>query len=217
MFKNYLTRNLKEGEVPLKEVRRYPWSLAGAWAVVALFVLAPFFFLFPLLRFGVWGVAVFFISLGLGLLLLLRVVLLYYLNVLFITNLRLIDVDQHGFLNQVVSETTYDKIQDVSYSIKGIRQTLFHYGNVQIQTAGNSANLEVRHVRNPERIHELIMRVQGEHRTAQSTEPNQLSAEELVGLVQRLKAGLGDEEFAKLVARGAANDGKRKGPTPRKG
>lgn len=216
MFKNYLTRNLKEGEAPLKEVRRYPWSFAGAGAIAAVLTLAPFFFLFPLLRLGAWGVAVFFVSLGLGVLLLLRVVLLYYLNVLFITNLRLIDVDQHGFLNQVVSETTYDKIQDVSYSIKGIRQTLFHYGNVQIQTAGNSANLEVRHVRNPERVHELIMRVQGEHRTTQGAETNPLSADELVGLVQRLKAGLGDDAFAKLVAGESADDEKRKGPAPRR-
>lgn len=215
MFRLNRTRNLKEGELLLREVRRTPWSLIGSALLTLAVLLGPFFFLFPLLRLGSWGVGLFFLALFTGLVLLVRLLILYFFNVLIITNLRLIDVDQRGFFTQVVSETTYDKIQDVSYAIKGLGQTLLQYGNVMIQTAGNQANLEIRSVRYPERVHELVMKVQAEYRAASAAEGDELTAEELLRLVDRLKRGLGDAGFRELIGRTKkGSTGKEKPPTP---
>lgn len=202
MFEKYLSRNLKDGEEVIRFVRRYAGSMALPFGGVAILVLAPFFLLFPLLRWGLPGVAVLFALVFIGLLVLVRTILLFTLNVLIITNQRLIDVDQRGFFHRVVSESTYDKIQDVSFSMKGLLQTLFRYGDVHIQTAGAQANLEVRNVRDPEKVQELIVKLQAELQRQNSGSTDRLSAQELLALVQRLKRGLGDSEFTRLVGGG---------------
>ena len=158
MFESYLTKNLKEGEDVIRVVRRYPWSFAGQGLIALMFLLLPFFLLFPLLRVGTFGVAGLLVLFLIGLFLVVRVMILYWLNVFVITNSRLVDFDQRGFFDRVVSESTYEKIQDVSFSVKGIAQTILGYGTVQIQTAGSQANLEIRNVRNPEDVQHTIMR-----------------------------------------------------------
>ena len=199
MLEQYLSKNLKEGEEVFGIVRRSLISFARSILVAVIAVLAPFFFLFPLLRLGVWGVVVMLALFFVGCLLTLRIVILYLLNVLCVTNRRVIDFDQRGFFHRVVSECTYDKIQDISFSIKGLSQTLLRYGNVQIQTAGSQANLEIENVRNPERVQQLVTRVQTEFLENSKRDVETLSAEELVELAARMKRGLGEERFRELL------------------
>ncbi len=201
MFTTYRSRNLKEGEVLLREVRPYPLSMAGRWILAALFLFAPFFFLFPLLQLGPWGAAILLVSFAIGIILTLRAAVLYFLNVLLITNQRLIDIDQRGFFEQIVSETTYDKIQDVSFAIKGIRQTLFRYGTVTIQTAGSQANIEIRNTRNPEDVHTLILKNLGDAIRHQPTAAadEEHTPEEFLKLLRRLRQIMGDKDFRDLV------------------
>ncbi|MBI3956735.1 MAG: PH domain-containing protein [Candidatus Kerfeldbacteria bacterium] len=198
MFERHLTKNLKEGEEVLQYVRRYGWSLLLPGLIAGIVFFSPFFFLFPLLRLGLPGVLGLLIVFLAGILLLIRLVVLYSLNVLLITNYRLIDVDQRGLFHREVSECTYDRIADVSFSMRGIPQTLLHYGNVQIQTAGSQANLEVRNVRGPDRVQELIMKLQSEV-AKRADDEAQLSADELLQLVNRLKRGLGDDKFREIL------------------
>ncbi|MFA6553624.1 MAG: PH domain-containing protein [Patescibacteria group bacterium] len=159
MFESKIEKNIKEGEEVIRIVRKYP--LVFCWPIFwsAIFIIAPFFFLVPLWQWGRWGVGLFFISLVFGLLLGVRVAVLYSLNIFVITSERIIDIDQTGFFSRTVSETTYDKIQDVSYSIKGIMQTFLHYGDVIIQTAGQQVNLELNSVKDPEKIQQVIIHV----------------------------------------------------------
>lgn len=199
MFNRYLTRHLGEGEEVLAIVRRYPWSMVFPALVAMVILLAPFFFLFPLLRLGSWGVLLILLLMAVGLFLCLRLVVLYSLNALILTTKRLIDVDQRGFFHRVVSESTYEKIQDVSFSLKGIGQTLFRYGTVHIQTAGSQVNLEIHNVRHPERVQELITRIQTEMRESNKEREASISAGELIELLTKLKRGLGDERFSKLL------------------
>lgn len=198
MFESQLTRNLKEGEEVVRIVRRYPGSLLFPALPAMAFLLGPFFFLFPLLKLGVFGALGFVILLMIGGILTARLMILYSLNALVITNQRLIDVDQRGFFHREVSESTFDKIQDVSFSMKGVSQTLFRYGTVLIQTAGAQSNLEIRYVQNPERVQELIAKQQMESRPDRQEETD-ISAEELLRLAQRLKKDLGEEEFQEFV------------------
>ncbi len=166
MFERQLQKMLKTEEIVVLIVRRYPLVLVGPGLVAAVFLLAPFFFMVPLFRWGWPGVAVFGAGICIGLLLGVRLLVVHFLNVFVITEDRIIDIDQRGLFDRTISETTYDKIQDVSTRVRGIFHTLFHFGSVIIQTAGTQANIELHSVKDPERIQQAIISVQREYHSA---------------------------------------------------
>lgn len=61
----------------------------------------------------------------------------YYLDVWVVTDIRIVDVEQKGLFSRSISELKLFRVQDVTAEVKGILPTVFHYGNVVIQTAGN--------------------------------------------------------------------------------
>ena len=179
-------------------VRRTPLVVVAPTFLVAVLIIAPFFFLYPLLKYGSFGVALIIFSVGIGVFLGLRTMWVHQLNAFILTATRIVDVDQRGFFHRVVSETTFDKIQDVSYIIKGVAATIFRYGSVVIQTAGTAANLELNGVRNPQRVQDLILKLQ--HDATNGKPEDQLSADELLAMVQKIKVGVGEEQFRRLIA-----------------
>ncbi len=162
MFEQKLLKNLKEEENVIEIVRKYPLVFAAPTIVSILFIIIPFFLMYPLFRWSNWGVVVFFVLVGIGILLALRVFVIYSYNVFMITNERIIDIDQRGLFDRTVSEITYDKIQDVSFRRKGVLQTVLHYGNVIVQTASSQVNIELNGVKNPEYVQQVIVETQKE-------------------------------------------------------
>lgn len=199
MFEQRLLLNVKEGEEVRALIRRTPIVAIVPILVSAVFIIAPFFFLYPLLKFGVAGSLIVTVSLLVGIIYGFRTLWVQQLNAFLLTPERIIDIDQRGLFHKVVSETTFDKVQDVSYVIKGVGPTMFRYGTVVIQTAGNAANLELEGVRFPQRVQELIVRLQQDATAAPGTE--HLSADDLLAMIKRIKAGVGEEQFRRLVAR----------------
>ena len=195
MFEGYYNKNLKEGEELIRIVRRYYLTYSFHIFLAFIIILIPFFFLYPLFRLGGWGVFFFFLMLIVGILYALRQSIIYFMNGLVITKDRIIDFDQKGLFNRVVSESSYSKIQDVSFQVKGIWQTLFNYGDIEIQTAAAQANLEIKDVAEPQKIQDLIVKIQQE--TAKP--PEDLSAQELVKMVTKIKKGLGEEKFQEIL------------------
>lgn len=145
-------------------VRRYFIVFILPVLISALLIIAPFFFLYPLINWSSWGLLIFFGILGIGLILAFRVFIVYSFNIFIITNQRIIDIDQHGFFSRTVSETIYEKIQDVSFKIKGIMRTIFHYGDIIIQTAGSQANIELHGVKDPAKVQQAIIDIQKNYR-----------------------------------------------------
>ncbi len=182
MFENRLQKRLKEGESAVLIVRKYPFVFLGQILFSSFFIIAPFFFLFPLLRWGGWGALIFFIGLLIGIVVAVRVFVEYSFNVFLITDTRIIDIDRKGFFDRTVSETTYDKIQDVSFRSHGVMQTILHYGSVIIQTAGQQANIELHGVKNPELVQQTIIEIQRE-----KNERGEISAEELTKAITSLR------------------------------
>ena len=200
MFEDKIIRNLKENEEIIDIIKNYPLVFLIPIIISTLFIIAPFFFLFPLFRQGWWGIAAFFILLIFGIVYGIRTSIIYYFNVFVITNQRIIDIDQRGFFDRTVSETTYDKIQDVSFRIKGIAQTVFHYGSVIIQTAGPTANIELNNIKHPEKTQQLIAAI-CQDITAQEKKKDleKISTSELLKIVQKIKDGLSNDEMDKLI------------------
>ncbi|NLE07227.1 MAG: PH domain-containing protein [Parcubacteria group bacterium] len=83
----------------------------------------------------------------------------YTLDVWIVTNRRIIDNKQHGFFNRTVSELHLARVQDVSVETKGLIQTFFKFGDVQIQTAGANEKFKFMQVPYPEKVKDEIMKV----------------------------------------------------------
>ena len=85
----------------------------------------------------------------------------YYLDVWYVTNKRLIDVDQRMLFHRDEAVLRLENIQDVATGAKGIIQTLLNFGNIRAQTAGERREFIMRDIANPERIREVIVLEQG--------------------------------------------------------
>lgn len=192
--KNY-SKNFDKGEEMIAVVRRHPLTMAGSFIFLVPIILIDFFFLTWLFAQGWWGIMIFSLVIFVCFYFFLKTYIIWSKNKFVITNMRVIDIDQHGFFHKVVSECNYDKIQDVSYSIKGLFSTIFHFGNIQIQTAGNTANLELRYLKNPEKIQELII---GQQRSFLDHQDVSLTKEEILSAVRKVKRNIDEEEIKKL-------------------
>lgn len=60
----------------------------------------------------------------------------YYLDIWVVTDKQIIAVQQKDIFNRTVARQPLYRIQDVTAESKGYLPTLFHYGNIKIQTAG---------------------------------------------------------------------------------
>ncbi|MBX4186937.1 MAG: PH domain-containing protein [Candidatus Doudnabacteria bacterium] len=82
---------------------------------------------------------------------------IYYLNVQIITNERVVDIVQNSLLNRKVSELHLSRLEDVTAEVNGFLPTFLDYGNVYIQTAGETERFEFVRVPNPAAIEKLIL------------------------------------------------------------
>jgi hypothetical protein len=87
----------------------------------------------------------------------------YYLDVLIITNRRVIDIEQFYLFSREIAECRLERIQDVTAEVHGLLPTLLRFGNLHIQTAGMEKEFVVRHVPHPERVKDAIFQAIEEH------------------------------------------------------
>jgi len=84
----------------------------------------------------------------------------FYLDVWIVTDTRIVDINQISLFNRHVSELKHNKIQDVTSEVHGIIPTLFKYGDVYIQTAGNKQRFVFKQIPDPMSTRNMIMRLQ---------------------------------------------------------
>lgn len=78
-------------------------------------------------------------------------------NRLVVTNLHVVDIDQIGLFNNKVATLSLGVIQDVASSINGPLQTLFHYGTLIVQTAGERENFSFDYLSDPHAVEQKIL------------------------------------------------------------
>jgi hypothetical protein len=81
----------------------------------------------------------------------------FYLDMWIITDKRVLDIEQLGLFRRSISEFTLNNIQDVSVSINGISATIFKYGDLSVQTAGENS-FSIRDIPYPETVKDIIMK-----------------------------------------------------------
>lgn len=62
----------------------------------------------------------------------------YYYDMLIVTENEVIDIDQNGLFDRHISEISLLRIQDVSARVKGLWPTLFNYGDIVAESAGEN-------------------------------------------------------------------------------
>jgi hypothetical protein len=82
----------------------------------------------------------------------------YFLDVLVITNKRIINIEQKALFSREIASLRLDKIQDITIDISGILATFLSFGNMRIQTAGEQEEFLIRFIQNPESLKNIILK-----------------------------------------------------------
>jgi len=96
----------------------------------------------------------------------------FYFDILYVTNQRLIDTEQKGLFDRIISELSLLRVQDVTGEVKGLVPTLFGYGDVVVQTAGTAEQFVIRNVPNPHEIARRVMELHEEYSEEQEVHQN---------------------------------------------
>jgi hypothetical protein len=180
MLKKYIPHR-KDDEKIILVLRRHPFIVTTKllfWGVVALApvalylvlgeVLLPFIsnqYIYPIV---VLFISTYYLYLWLFAF---HTFVDYYLDVWLVTNHRIINVEQKGMLNRIISEQQLDRIQDVTSETKGLFSTLLDYGTVHIQTAGEQARFMFKQIPAPARIAQTVIQLVTQHQAAAETAP----------------------------------------------
>lgn len=153
-------------------VRKHPLSvlpaflLSGLGYIIGLVMLFVFPFAFPVLVSGfVYNVYILVVSIIfiLNTAILFRSWVLHYLHVAILTDSHFVEISQSGMFSRKISQMTLDKIQDVSSNQKGMTDTMFNLGTVEVQSAGELPNFIIEYVPDPNAIARKIMEVQEDY------------------------------------------------------
>lgn len=167
---SYKQLHLEEGETVIFEVRKH-WIVFFGQATALLFsALLPFiiFTIIKIYNFNLPEIDIagnksalflFFYLLWLLTLWILFFIdwTKYYLDVWYVTEKRIIAVDQKRIFDREVSNLRFDKIQDVTIDVHGFISTLLDFGNIRVQTASeDSKEFYMNTVRHPEHVRKII-------------------------------------------------------------
>ena len=80
----------------------------------------------------------------------------WFFNIYIVTDERIVDIDFLYLLYKKFSEAELAKIQDIHYTSGGILATIFNYGDVVVETAGEAPNIIFEAIPFPEKVVETI-------------------------------------------------------------
>jgi len=87
---------------------------------------------------------------------LLQALIIWYFNVLVITNKKIIDLDVRGILYKNTSEASLRNVEDVTSTVTGTMGTVFNIGTVSFQTAAEEREFEFEFVDDPSKVRDII-------------------------------------------------------------
>ena len=82
----------------------------------------------------------------------------YFLNAWVLTNLRIVDIKQHGYFNREVSSLFLSRVQDVTTNVRGVLPSLLGIGDIKVQTAGEDTEFTMHGIPRPEQMRDTILR-----------------------------------------------------------
>jgi len=84
----------------------------------------------------------------------------YYLDVLIVTDKRIIDIEQRGFFKREVSTVRLESIEDITINVSGVVATFLDYGTLKLQTAAENREFIIYDVPHPNKVKSTIYELQ---------------------------------------------------------
>jgi hypothetical protein len=81
----------------------------------------------------------------------------WYLDVILVTSVSLIDVKWNGPFDRTSMRLEYNMIEGTSYAIRGIIQTMFNFGTLKVEGAGGTSVIQLPDAMNPAKIEKRIL------------------------------------------------------------
>lgn len=88
----------------------------------------------------------------------------WYFNVYIITDERIIDIDFYNLIYKKISDADIENIEDVTLVMGGALQTIFNFGDVKIQTAGEVPEFEFEQAPKPSVIINVLQQLRTEEK-----------------------------------------------------
>lgn len=186
---------LKKEEVPILVIRSSLVNWFWPFCFSAALLFGAFFFMYYLWQYGLWGLLIFSLAVIIAVLIFCRAFYEYYYTCWVLTNLRLIDLYQHGFFRRETSEAMYDKLKDIYSKKSGIISGIFNLGDICVSLADSRVKLLLSSVRGHERaVSEIIL--QQENYRNNLSDNNERKAHYLL---MKIKNKIGPAAFNKLL------------------
>lgn len=188
--------SLQEDEIVEKVFRRSWWSCFWPLVLAASLILAAFFLIFPLLKNGWVGLAVFAVLVVVGTAVAGRAVFGRNFTLLVLTNLRLISIERHGFWRQSVYYALYGRVKEVATEKKGAGAAV-GLSEVEIHLVGDKyPKIKLVGFRKPEVLAGEILSRQKKF----IAEYGQSEPGEAEYFLKRIRKRLGAERFEELIS-----------------
>lgn len=95
----------------------------------------------------------------------------FYLDMWIVTNERVINIEQNGLFQRTSSELHLTSIVDVTSDVKGFFATIFNYGDIIVQTAGEQEHFHFQQIAHPEEVRQTILKLVDEDRERHPAAP----------------------------------------------
>lgn len=143
-------------------VRRSLISFWPQYILIAIFLVAPFFFGVMLSAWqgpntGVIGLSATILFWLLAFTTAVDTFLKWFYSVNIVTDERVVDVDFENVMYHRYSETQLENIEDVTHSVNGVLGSIFDFGNVYIQTAGTKPEFVFENVPKPRIVQDTLL------------------------------------------------------------
>lgn len=154
------------GEIIIKIIRRHWFNILEQYFIIIgiIFLMVISFWLLPMFLAQNSDLPIFFfVESFLAIVIWIYAFIIwidFYFDVWIITNERIVNIEQKALFTRTISELKFDKIQDTSVEIKGLIPTVLNFGDVHVQTAGNTERFLFHKVPDPQKIKGLIMNMQ---------------------------------------------------------
>lgn len=80
----------------------------------------------------------------------------FYFDIVIVTDRRMVDIDQEQLFFRRISQLNLEDVEDVTSVVKGFFPSIFDYGSLEVQTAGEARNFEIPNIKNTHEIEAII-------------------------------------------------------------
>lgn len=154
-----LTVELKDGEKVKEVIRETFLVVLPRLILITIYFIVIFFFLTTFISFGTIGVVAFVVLFLVGAVLIVRKIIMWYMNAFIVTTDRIIDLEQKSLLDKHISEIAHYKVDNVHYRVKGVFHNIFRCGDLFIQSHKGVTYLMMKNVRRPSRLQTFLLRL----------------------------------------------------------